>query len=72
MEKKEHSSKKRCSDGITTCSEELTVCPVADDIEWYRKRPNGAGQRVYSMLEKEGYPDGWQVIMHDVLSRATR
>lgn len=36
--------------------------PVADDIEWYRKRPNGAGQRVYSMLKKEGYPDGWQVL----------
>ena len=60
--KKRTLEQKRCSEGITTCSEELTVCPVADDIEWYRKRPNGTGQRVYSMLEKEGYHNGWQVL----------
>jgi hypothetical protein len=36
--------------------------PRRDDIASYRKRPNGADQRVYSMLEKEGYPDGWEVL----------
>ncbi|MGA3360324.1 MAG: hypothetical protein ABSC87_08990 [Halobacteriota archaeon] len=61
MEKKNTGAKKMLS-GLTTCSEELTVCPVADDTERYQKRPNGASQRVYSVLEKEGYPDGWQVL----------
>lgn len=46
-------------------SEKLTICPVADDIEWFRKRPNGAGNRVYSTLKKEGYPDGWMVLCID-------
>ena len=62
MKKRKNTGAKKCSEGLTTCVGELTVCPVADDIEWYQKRPNGADQRVYSMLEKEGYADGWQVL----------
>jgi hypothetical protein len=32
--KEKNTGAKRCSEGLTTCAGELTVCPVADDIEW--------------------------------------
>jgi hypothetical protein len=43
----------------------LTVCPIAEDTRWYKWRPNGAGERDYRMLKKEGYPSGWMVLCMD-------
>jgi hypothetical protein len=47
--------------------------PVADDTEQRQKRPNGAGQRVYRVPEKEGHPnDGrsyaWCCIESDAIN----